>query len=102
MGNQELETFKVCHFCGIDIKDEKKIKFCCEEHGRSFSRAKKANKKIKIKVDNKTTIFTDKYDKISDIILKYRNMMDDYTRYAPGGPSSLVKIGSNHMSGDMR
>ena len=99
---QEKLKDLVCYFCGGPITEKRKTKFCCEDHQKDFFEAKRAGRKIKIKVNSKTTIFTDKYDKIPEIIANYKVMMEDYTRYTGGGgSSSQVNVGGRFVSGDM-
>ena len=66
----------VCFYCAGPITEKKKIKFCCDEHGDLFENAKRAGRKIAIKINDKTTIYTDKYDRIPEVAAKQRAIIN--------------------------
>jgi hypothetical protein len=101
---KRLEKIKelVCHFCGGAITEKRKTKFCCKEHKNKFFEAKRTGKKIAIKVNEKTTIFTDKYDRIPEILANYKVAAEDMTKGGGGGFSAgPVKIGGAYITGDI-
>jgi hypothetical protein len=101
---KRLEKLKelVCYFCGGPITEKRKTKFCCEEHKEDFFEAKRAGRKIAIKINPKTTVFTDKYDKIPEIIASYKTMAEDYANGVGGGFSiAPTNIGGRYISGDI-
>lgn len=79
---KRLEKCKdyVCYFCGGPVTEKKKVKFCCDEHAVSFESYKRSGRKISIKINDKTTIFTNKYDKIPEVVAKMRDVLNDVKR----------------------
>ena len=101
---KRLEKIKdlICHFCGGAITEKRKTKFCCEEHKNKFFEAKRYGKKIALKINEKTTIFTDKYDRIPEILANYKVAIEDMTNGSGGGFSSgPVRVGGAYINGDM-
>lgn len=101
---KRLEKLKdlVCYFCGGPITEKRKKKFCCEEHKNDFFEAKRSGRKIALKVNEKTTIFTNKYDKIPEILANYKVVIEDLSNGSGGGFSQgPIKIGGSYISGDM-
>lgn len=64
-----------CHFCG-NKAEEGKI-FCTDEHEKDFASYKATGKKLSIKVDAKTTIFTTKYDRVGEIVERLKQHIND-------------------------
>jgi len=60
-----------CHFCGVAIEKKSHYKFCCVTHKNKFHKYKRSGKKVSLKINDRLTIETSKYDKIPDIINKY-------------------------------
>jgi hypothetical protein len=71
----------VCLFCGQMIECSHKssgghkTKFCSNKHKSRFHKAKRAGRKLKIRINDKITIETDKHDRVRDIILKYKKLV---------------------------
>ena len=61
---------KWCNYCGKSIEDTDRLKFCSDEHSQNFLDAIDSGKSLRIKIDHRTTIITDKYNKIQEIIEK--------------------------------
>jgi hypothetical protein len=81
MENKNLIIEKICFYCGTLLLDEKKVKFCCNEHRAFFENAKRAGRKISIKINDKTTIFTDKYDIIPTVVAKQKEFINSPVRF---------------------
>jgi hypothetical protein len=67
------EDLKVCHFCGKPLSG-RQSKFCCQTHAEKFKFHVNSGLKISIKIDEKTSFSTDKYDKIPRYIKMYKEL----------------------------
>lgn len=89
-----------CNFCGEIIKKKSYYKFCCDEHKKMFFRRKRYGKTIMIKVDSKTVIETKQYDKIPEIIKRYKenqnNSSKDSTGFFDRKNCELRYVGERH------
>lgn len=62
----------ICYYCGSQITAPSFYKFCNEDHGRKFQTAKDRGKPILLKINNKTTIQTKKYDSIPEVVRSWQ------------------------------
>ena len=67
----------VCYYCGGLVDEKKKTKFCCSQHAVLFKNAKRVGRKIGIKINDKTTIYTNKYDCIPEVIAKQKQFIEN-------------------------
>lgn len=97
---KEVLEKSFCLYCGsLSTTNES---FCSEEHKHLYEKARKENAPIHIKINDKTTISTRKYDKIPELIAKYTSMQKDVTRGAGGFISNVnVRVGGYNVSGDI-
>jgi hypothetical protein len=72
----EIKPPTVCWFCGIEFKIKKHTKFCSETHKIKFYKRKELNKPISLLINSKTRIETRKYDKIPEVIQKWKERMN--------------------------
>jgi predicted nucleic acid-binding Zn ribbon protein len=80
--NEEVSNRSFCHYCGR--KSPNGEKFCSDIHREDFEEARAEGRKISIRVNEKTIIQTDKYDKIPEMIAKYTFISRDVTRGTGG------------------
>lgn len=69
-----------CNYCGeiIRIKIAKRRKFCNDYHADMFWSRKKCGSPLKIKLDERTHIYTKKYDRVVELILEHRRKNEDW------------------------
>ena len=61
----------ICYFCGVNIHETSRKKFCCDIHKQLFYAAKKANRPIRLRLDAKTQIETRRYNDIPKLVNEY-------------------------------
>lgn len=64
----------ICFYCGTAVKDDRKTKFCCEDHKNKYHKAKDRGKPLQIRIDAKTVVYTKKYDSVPEVIRQYKEL----------------------------
>lgn len=81
------EKLKYCNYCAIEIPG--KDKFCSDEHKERFTARMNAGEPIYLQISPGTVVESKRYDKITEVIIKYKNKMSavftpqELIRYEP-------------------
>ncbi len=69
-----------CGYCGeiIKIKIAKRRKFCNDHHADMFWSRKQNGSPLKIRLDEKTFVYTKKYGKVTELILEHRRKNEEW------------------------
>jgi hypothetical protein len=78
-----LEEKRICLYCTTEYRSNKRAKFCCDEHQMAFASAVKKKQHILVKINSKLTVRTKKYDRILQILEKYKSHSEDLSHLNP-------------------
>jgi len=78
-----LEKKRICLYCTTEYRSNKREKFCCDEHQVAFASAVKKKQYILVKINSKLTVRTKKYDRILQILEKYKSHSEDLSHLNP-------------------
>jgi ribosomal protein L24E len=84
---KEKKPIAYCNYCAGIINIKNGVRFCSKEHNARFFSRKRYNKSVPLQITPKVLIWTNKYDKIQDIISKYREHMN---------PKNINENGKHH------
>lgn len=78
---------KYCNYCAVELNET--IKFCSDDHKERFEYNKSEGLPVPLQISSSCVIWCKKYDKIPEVIERYKNSMNlkfaikELVRYEP-------------------